>query len=79
MNNIENLTDDELERLKKMLDIIKMQQDIEKLNAETTRIQAETAKIQKESRYYPVVVFVGIGTMLGGLLVALGGFLAKFI
>lgn len=64
IDNLENLTSEELDRVKKMLDIVKMQHDIERLNAETT-------KLQKETKYYPLILATGFGTAFGGILVAL--------
>lgn len=85
-SNLESLSDDELDRRLKMLSITKLQQEIqqnheinmatiEKMRTENDKFRAEIAKINKETKFYPMVVFAGFG----GLLVALGGFLAKIL
>ncbi|WP_040625218.1 hypothetical protein [Moraxella macacae] len=75
-NNLEDLTDHELQRLEKMLDIAKIQADIEmtrqsvnESRATVEQMKANTEKIAKEARFYPYITL--ISAMIGGLVVAL--------
>lgn len=72
-DDLNNLSDDELARLEKMLDIVKLQQEIQnghEINMATIeKMRAETAKMEKEARYYPWVLL--LSSMVGGLVVFL--------
>ena len=54
---LDELTDDELERLTKMMNIKEISERINKANA-------ETAKIQQEMRYYPLLTAGGTAIFL---------------
>lgn len=60
LEQLDNLSDIELERLTKMLNIKEISDrinktsfEVAKMNIETAKLQAETAKIQQEMKYYP--------------------------
>ena len=82
-DNLEQLTDDELDRRLKMLNITKLQQEIqqnheinmatiEQMRLENDKFRAETAKINKETKYYPMLsIIIALFAVIGGLIVAL--------
>lgn len=82
-DDLEQLTDDELDRRLKMLNITKLQQEIqqnheinmatiEQMRLENDKFRAETAKINKETKYYPMLsIIIALFAVIGGLIVAL--------
>lgn len=62
---LDKLTNDELERLTNMMNIVEIQERIEKN-------RAETAKTLKETKFYPILtVSVTAGGIIGGIVAAL--------
>lgn len=79
-DDLNNLSNDELERLEKMLNILKLQQEInnahelnlatiEQMRIENDKYRAETAKLNKENKLYPYVI-IGC-SILSGVIAAL--------
>lgn len=83
IDDLENLSNDELDRRLKMLSITKLQQEIqqsheinmatiEKMRTENDKFRAETAKISKETKFYPMLTFtMGTVAVIGGVVAAL--------
>lgn len=81
IHDLENLTDDELTRVERMLNINKMIQETNQnheMNMATiAKMKAETEKISKETRFYPMLtVSMGIVAVIGGIVAA---FITKFL
>ncbi len=81
IHDLENLTDDELTRVERMLNINKMIQETNQnheMNMATiAKMKAETEKISKETRFYPMLtVSMGIVAVIGGIVAAL---ITKFL
>ncbi|OOR90610.1 hypothetical protein B0181_04645 [Moraxella caviae] len=74
--NLEQLTIDELNRMKMILDMKKVQQDIEltrqtveETRAAVNKMQAETEKARKETSWFPwVQILTLLATLVTGLL-----------
>lgn len=79
--DLENLSDEQLKRVKQMLDIAKIQQEINQnheINMATiAKMKAETEKISKETRFYPMLtVYMGLVAIVGGIVASL---ITKFL
>lgn len=82
-NELKNLSDEELDRRVKMLNIAKLYQElqqgheinmatIEQMRAENDKFRAETAKINKETKFYPMLALtMGLSAVIGGVVAAL--------
>lgn len=79
--DLENLSDEQLKRVKQMLDIAKIQQEINQnheINMATiAKMKAETEKISKETKFYPMLtVYMGLVAIVGGIVASL---ITKFL
>lgn len=79
--DLENLSDEQLKRVKQMLDIAKIQQEINQnheINMATiAKMKAETEKISKETKFYPMLtISMGLVAVIGGVVAAL---ITKFL
>lgn len=76
LQDLENLTDDELTRAERMLNINKMIQETNQnheINMATiAKMKAETDKINKETKFYPMLTLtMGLSAVIGGVVAAL--------
>lgn len=76
INDLESLTDDELTRIERMLNINKMIQETNQnheINMATiAKMKAETDKITKETKFYPMLTLtMGLSAVIGGVVASL--------
>lgn len=76
LQDLESLTDDELARIERMLNINKMIQETNQnheINMATiAKMKAETDKITKETKFYPMLTLtMGLSAVIGGVVAAL--------
>lgn len=76
IKDLENLTDDELNRIERMLNINKMIQETNQnheINMATiAKMKAETDKLNKETKFFPMLTLtMGLSAVIGGVIAAL--------
>lgn len=64
LNLLDQASNEELDRLTKMMNIHEISERLAKNSAETAKLQAETARIQQEMKYYPWLTAGGTAIFL---------------